>query len=286
MNLNEFISNEMSSLMEISDAEFKTIRKLVYNNFGINLTEQKRSLVVGRLQKLLKQLKMSSFHDYCEYIKKNPSALSELVNRISTNHTFFFRESEHFDFFIKEVLPEIKKRHLVNNDRDIRLWCAAASSGEEPFTIMMLLMEAFGMDYSSWDIGLLATDISEKALKIANNGKYPSERISLVPPKLKNKYFKATPDGMWMVSEKLKKEVIYRRFNLMNKNLPFKKKFDSIFCRNVMIYFDQETRDALVDRLYDVTVNGGYLFIGHSETLGRDKTRWKYVKPAVYRKEL
>ncbi len=284
-NISEIIKHEMTGLMEISDREFKIIRELVYNNFGINLTEQKKSLVVGRLQKLLKQLKFESFEQYCDYLHKTPAALSELVNRISTNHTFFFREKEHFEFFITTVLPQIKERHLAAGDRDIRLWCAASATGEEPYSIMMLIMQAFGMEYTSWDVGLLATDISEKALNTAIRGVYPTERISLVPPELKRKYLINVGTDKWEVSAKLKQEVLYRRFNLMNKQLPFKKKMDTIFCRNVMIYFDKQTREALVERLYDITVPGGYLFIGHSETLGRESTKWKYVMPAVYRKE-
>ena len=284
-NISEVIRKEMTGLMQISDAEFNTIRKLVYTHFGINLTEQKKSLVVGRLQKLLKQLQFSSFEEYCDYLNKTPEALSELVNRISTNHTFFFREKEHFDFFIKSVLPDIKKQHQDTGNKDIRLWCAAAATGEEPYTIMMLIMQAFGMEYKSWDIGLLATDISEKALTTAIRGVYPTERIALVPPELKNKYLKQCGTDSWEVSPNLKKEIVYRRFNLMNKKLPFKKKMDTIFCRNVMIYFDKQTRDALVERLYDITAPGGYLFIGHSETLGRETSRWKYIMPAVYRKD-
>ncbi len=285
-NINDIIKKEMSALMEITDKEFNTIRSLVYSNFGINLTEQKKSLVVGRLQKLLKQMNFTSFQQYCDYLQKTPSALSELVNRISTNHTFFFREKEHFDFFIESVLPDIKANHIKKGDKDIRLWCAAAATGEEPYTIMMLIMQAFNMDYKSWDVGLLATDISEKALNTAVKGIYPTERISLVPQALKNKYLRSCGEDLWEVTPELKKEIVYRRFNLMNKQLPFKKKMDTIFCRNVMIYFDKQTREALVDRLYDITVPGGYLFIGHSETLGRETSRWKYVMPAVYRKEI
>ena len=285
-NISDIIKKEMSALMEITDKEFNTIRSLVYSNFGINLTEQKKSLVVGRLQKLLKQMNFTSFQQYCDYLQKTPSALSELVNRISTNHTFFFREKEHFDFFIESVLPDIKANHIKKGDKDIRLWCAAAATGEEPYTIMMLIMQAFNMDYKSWDVGLLATDISEKALNTAVKGIYPTERISLVPQALKNKYLRSCGEDLWEVTPELKKEIVYRRFNLMNKQLPFKKKMDTIFCRNVMIYFDKQTREALVDRLYDITVPGGYLFIGHSETLGRETSRWKYVMPAVYRKEI
>lgn len=279
-------NEEITGLMQISDSEFNSIRTIVYDNFGINLTEQKRSLVVGRLQKTLKSLKLSSFAEYHKYLNENPEALSDLVNRISTNHTFFFRENEHFEYFNSTVLPQIVQRQQMNKSNDIRLWCAASSSGEEPYTILMSMMEFFGRNYKDWDAGLLATDISENALATAVKGVYTDERMSLVPPSLKNKYFRKTGDDMWQVIDALKNEITFRRFNLMNTVLPFKKKFDVIFCRNVMIYFDQPTRDALVQRFFDAASPGAYLFIGHSETLGREKTRWRYIMPAVYRKDV
>ncbi len=285
-DINRQISKELVGMMQITDGEFDNIRKLVYKHFGINLTEQKKNLVVGRLQKLVKQLGFATFHEYYEYVLDNQQALSELVNRISTNHTFFFRESEHFDFFKSVVLPEISQNHKAANDYDLRIWCAAASSGEEPYTLMMTMLDYFGSAYSKWDAGLLATDISEKALKSALGGVYPDERVQLVPDIFKSRYMTQVGSGLWKVNDDIINEVTFRRFNLMNDRFPFKKQFDAIFCRNVMIYFDQTTRDRLVNKLFDITKPGGYLFIGHSETLGRDKTPWRYIKPAVYRKEV
>lgn len=276
---------DLGVLMTITDEEFQNIRKVVYDNFGINLTDQKKSLVVGRLQKLLRQMGFTTFRQYYDYVASNPAALNELVNRISTNHTFFYRENEHFKFMRERALPEIMQEHQQRRDKDIRIWCAAASSGEEPYTLMISLLEHFGREYEQWDVGLLATDISETALSQAVTGIYPPDRMQLVPEEVRRKYFRQTPDGQWAVTDRLKKEITYRRFNLMNKVFPFKRPFDMIFCRNVMIYFDQATRDELVHKLYDLTVPGGYLFIGHSETLGRDRTPWRYVMPAVYRKE-
>ncbi len=276
---------DLGVLMTITDEEFQGIRKIVYDNFGINLTDQKKSLVVGRLQKLLRQMGFTTFRQYYDYVVGNPEALNELVNRISTNHTFFYRENEHFKFMREKALPELVRDHLARHDKDLRIWCAAASSGEEPYTIMVSLLEHFGRDYDQWDVGLLATDISETALTQAVTGVYPVDRMQLVPEGVRQKYFRELPDGQWAVADRLKKEITYRRFNLMNKSFPFRKQFDLIFCRNVMIYFDQTTRDELVHKLYDFTVPGGYLFIGHSETLGRDRTPWRYVMPAVYRKE-
>lgn len=283
--LDEGSSSRLGTLMEITEDEFQGIRKIVYDNFGINLTAQKKSLVVGRLQKLLRQMSFSTFHQYYEYVLRNPAALNDLVNRISTNHTFFYRENEHFKFMCEKALPEICRAHTLRKDHDLRIWCAAASSGEEPYTIMISLMSYFGDEYAKWDIGLLATDISETALAQAVNGIYPAERMQLVPQPLLQRFFRRTLEGDWVVSDQLKREITFRRFNLMNKVFPFKKKFDIVFCRNVMIYFDQVTRDELVHKIYDMTMPGGYLFIGHSESLGRDRTPWRYVMPAVYRKD-
>lgn len=273
-----------TGMMTITDAEFRSIRDLVYKHFGIHLTDQKRSLVVGRLQKLVRQKGYSTFQEYFNLLFHggNDQLLGELVDRISTNHTFFFRENEHFTFFSETVLPEMAAKHA--SDKDLRIWCAAASSGEEPYTILMTMMEFFGTGYASWNAGLLGTDISDQALTIARNGRYSEEKMEGVPPNLRKKYFTHQPDGTWMVQPKMQKEATFRRFNLMNTHLPFKRQFDVIFCRNVMIYFDQQTRLALVERLYQATAPGGYLFIGHSESIGRGTTSWEYIKPAVYRK--
>jgi len=273
-------------MMTITDAEFNSIRDLVYQRLGITLSDQKKSLVVGRLQKKLKEHGFSSFKQYYDKLiaDKTGDALTELANQITTNHTFFFREPDHFDFFKSDILPWMVQAHKARKDNDLRIWCAAASSGEEPYTLIITLLEFFGMDYKNWNCGLLATDVSEKALGDAVKGIYVQARLEGVPPQILHKYFKKVPEG-YAVTDQLKKEVTYRKFNLMSKTLPFKKKFDCIWCRNVMIYFDTPTKHELVNRMYDFTVSGGYLLIGHSETLDRNQTKWKYVKPAVYRKE-
>ena len=273
-------------MMTITDAEFRSIRDLVYDRLGIILSDQKKKMVVGRLQKKVRENGFKTFRQYYDMLVADTtgSALSELANQITTNHTFFFREPEHFDFFKSDILPWMVEQHQVRKDNDLRIWCAAASSGEEPYTLIITLMEHFGVNYKNWNCGLLATDISEKALQAAVEGVYPLTRLQGVPQAILKKYFRKVPDG-FAVNEQLKKEVTYRKFNLMNKTLPFKKKFDCIWCRNVMIYFDPPTKHELVNRMYNSTVNGGYLLIGHSETLDRGQTKWKYIKPAVYRKE-
>ncbi len=148
----------------------------------------------------------------------------------------------------------------------------------------MLMMEYLGNEYSSWDAGILATDISERALSMARKGVYSADHVSQLPGNLQRKYFTLARPGEMAVVDKIKREATFRRFNLMNSSFPFKKPFQMIFCRNVMIYFDQPTRDALVGRYHQHTEPGGYLFIGHSETLGRSQSRYQYIQPALYRK--
>lgn len=270
---------------ELSDDDFNFIRRLVYDRFGINLTDQKRSLVVGRLRGVLRQKGLADFHAYRLLLEHQATdaELDELINRISTNHTFFFRESDHFVLFEQTILPEMVQRHA--QDRDLRIWCAAASSGEEPYSIVITMRNYFGESYKHWNAGLLATDVSAKVLALAREGLYAEDRLKGVTPEDRRRYFARQPDGRWLVDESLRRDIVYRRFNLMNVSFPFRKPFDVIFCRNVMIYFDQPTRARLVDQFARFVVPGGYLLIGHSESLGRDQGAFEYVKPAVYRKK-
>ncbi len=269
---------------ELSDAAFAEIRRLVYDRFGINLTERKRSLVIGRLRKLLITLGFATFDQYVDYLHREggEKALAELVNRISTNHTYFYREKDHFDFLQRRALPEIAERLKRSGSRDLRIWCAGCATGEEAYMLAMLLREFFGAEYSAWDAGLLATDISQKALTFATAGVYPPERLNLLPAEYLNRYFQRRPDEQWAVRDELKKDITFRKFNLMNETFPFKKSFHIIFCRNVMIYFDQPTRQALVERFHRFTTPGGFFFIGHSESLNRQSCPYSYLMPAVY----
>jgi len=269
-----------------TDVDFDAIRDLLYKRFGIIIADQKRSLVINRLLKMSQRHGCSTIEQYYKMVvtDKTDTLICELANQITTNHSHFFREPVHFDYFKSTILPWMVKEHKAKDDNDLRIWCAAAFSGEEPYSIMISLLEYFGADYANWHCGLLATDISEKALATATSGIYVDGRLHNVPPEILDKYFKKVPDG-YEVIEQLKKEVTFRKFNLMNKTLPFKKLFDCIWCRNVMIYFDTETKHEVVNRMYNATAEGGYLLMGHSETIDRNQTKWKYIKPAVYRKE-
>jgi len=283
------IATETSSIIELAkltDKEYKLISSLVYNKFGINLGEQKRSLIVGRLNKVLKQYGFKTFQEYYDYVQSDMTgtALTTLIDRISTNHTFFNRENDHFQHFSAHSIPEVIANLKANNRRDIRIWCAGCSTGEESYTIAMLLMEHFGNELRAWDIGVLATDISTRALEKAVAGIYENDNVGKLPPGLKNKYLTRQAEGNWKVNDKVKSLVTYRKLNLMNGSYPFKGRFQVIFCRNVMIYFDKPTRDVLVSKFDRYLENHGYLYIGHSETLGRDNKAFKYLRPALYQK--
>jgi len=282
----QFKEIKSTEFVEITNDEFQLIRDLIYRQIGINLTADKRTLVNGRLQKILRRQGYKTFKEYYESVLRDKSgeALSELANTISTNHTFFGREIDHFEYFVDVCLPEIETRAKSKNSRDIRVWSAGCSSGEEPYTLVMLMLEYFGKDYSKWTAGVLATDISLNALATAKSGIYPNDRVKPLPDHLKKKYFNPLPNGDWEIIDSVKREVTFRRFNLMNETFPFKNPFDMIFCRNVMIYFDKATRERLVDRFYQHTIHQGYLFIGHSESLNREVTKYKYIKPALYKK--
>ncbi len=283
-NVKEFQS---TGIVNISDEDFASIRKYVYNTIGINITDEKRNLLQSRLQKILRKESFSNFNEYYKYLvnDKSGTALSELANNISTNYTYFYRENEHFDFFIDTALKEILQRKVAEKSNDIRLWSAGCSSGEEPYTIMMMMMNKLGEMYKKFDAGILATDISLNALGAAKKAVYNSDKLKRLPDGYSKKYFNQIDTDSFEVKDILKKEVTFRRFNLMNDIFPFKKKFDVIFCRNVMIYFDNDTRARLVRKFYDFLEDGGYLFIGHSETIRRGIVDLKPIGPAMYKKE-
>jgi chemotaxis protein methyltransferase CheR len=274
------------TLMTINDREFEQMRRLIYERFGINLTEQKRSLLVGRLQKMIRDTGFASFGDYYQNLVKEPgeTGLSDLIDRISTNHTYFNREKDHFDYLLQTTLPAVTAALEKANRRDLRIWCAGCSSGEEAYMLLILLQEFFGSSYSRWQAGLLATDISQRALAAAQAGVYSEDRLAALPADWRRKYFRQVGPGQFQAIEALRKEATIRRFNLMNARFPFKQPFQIIFCRNVMIYFDAPTRDALIGKFHRALEPGGYLFIGHSETLGREQNLFQYLQPATYRK--
>lgn len=266
----------------ITDHEFNRIVLYVKNNFGIDLS-QKRTLITGRLENYLLRNGYESYDQYMAKVEQNPSGeeATNLVNVLTTNHTYFMRESVHFDFMKQEILPVLRKKEAAK--KDLRIWSAASSTGEEPYTIAMILMDFFGVEHSAWDTKVLATDISTKVLAHASRGVYLREQIDPLPAKWKQRYFKRISEEEYVAKDVLKKELIFRQFNLMNP-LPFRKRFHIIFVRNVMIYFEDDTKYQLLDRMYEFMEPGGYLFIGTTEGLDKKRTRFQYVKPSIYRK--
>lgn len=273
--------------LRLTDEEFNLISSLVYKKFGIKLGEQKRALIIGRLQKVLHAGGFVNFKDYYNHVVNEPSgtALLTLVDKISTNHTFFFRENEHFEYLSANILPNIIKEMQNRPKQAIRIWCAGCSSGEEPYTLAMVISEFFKNNIDDVDIAILATDISVSALEKAESGIYPVERMELVPLAYRQRYFESLKDGNWEIKSNLKKMVLFRRLNLIRQDFPFKGLFQLIFCRNVMIYFDKDTQRDLISRFHRYTEPNGFLFIGHSETLDRSSGLYKYIMPSIYQKK-
>jgi len=271
-------------MVAISDEEYRILTDNIYENYGIKLGNPKKTLVTGRLQNVLLQNNFNSFSEYYDFVvsDKTGSALATLIDKITTNHTFFMREPEHFHYFRDCALP-----YLVGKakNKDLRIWSAGCSTGEEAYTLAMILQDYFGDDKPLWDTRILATDISSKVLNAAIKGEYKIKSIDTLPLNWRCIYFTETDNEKAVITDKIRKEVIFRSFNLMNSDFPFKKKFHVIFCRNVMIYFDTRKKKELTDKFYDSMEPGGFLFIGHSESLNREETKLKYVMPAIYRKE-
>lgn len=270
-------------MITINENEFSRFVEFINTNYGINLSE-KKILIESRLQKILTDKNFKNFSEYYNYIigDKTGKAVSNLINKLTTNHTFFMREREHFDFFRDTVLPYLTTKA---KNKDLRIWSAGCSSGEEPFTLAMIIDEYFGKQKMFWDTKILATDISGSVLNTAIEGIYEEEDIKGISALWKEKYFKQIDGGRYQIIDRIRDEVIFRRFNLKTEEFPFSKRFHVIFCRNVLIYFDNENKRKLVNQFYDYTDNGGFLFIGHSESINKDGTNYKYIMPATYRKE-
>lgn len=270
-------------MISLSQQEFLLLADYVYKYYGIDL-KQKKHLIASRLHSHLVEEGFVSFTAFYKHLLQDASGetITAMLDRITTNHTYFMRERQHFDFFKDQVLPELQSK--VKN-RDLRIWSAGCSSGEEAYTLAMIINDFFGLQQGAWDTRILATDISARALQKARRGVYTVGEIKVLPASWKLDYFRVIDRNSARIVDKIKRQVIFRRFNLMEKRYPFKQQFHVIFCRNVMIYFDALTRRELVQRFYDFIVDGGYLFIGQAESIKRDHDRFRYVTTAVYRKE-
>ena len=268
---------------ELTDSEFKRLRELVHARTGIALSEAKRELLYGRLARRLRKLKLNSFAEYCRLVESDESAeLQELTNAITTNLTSFFREDYHFKQLSLEALPQIESKR--SSARRIRLWSAGCSTGEEPYSLAIVMRETLAR-LAGWDIKLLATDIDSKVVATATEGVYSSDRFKGVAPERVKSWFRevAGRPGFLAASAELKSLITFKQLNLLDP-WPVKGPFDVIFCRNVVIYFDKATQRGLFDRMADLQEPGGWLFIGHSENLLNVTRRYKLVGRTVYRR--
>ncbi|MCX7816631.1 MAG: protein-glutamate O-methyltransferase CheR [Syntrophales bacterium] len=270
--------------IELSDSDFEKISRFVYDYCGIYLHEGKRELIKTRLGKRLRAGNFKSFAEYYRYVTSPQGAdeLIAMIDAISTNLTYFFREERHF-----QKLMTIVTSLYLNGGRSwgIKIWSAGCSTGEEAYTIAICLKECLGLKPVS--IKILATDISTQALKTAVTGIYPMEKVQKVPHEILRRYFQygqGSFEGYVRVKDEIKNLVEFRRFNLIDEP-PSDFRFDIIFCRNVMIYFDRETQATLVSRLHRCLNKGGFLFVGHSESLSGLKHPFRYVEPGVYKKD-
>lgn len=270
--------------LEITDAEFQRLVKYMYDNFGINLAA-KKVLVQGRLGNMLNERGFKNYNDYLDTVinDKSGAEVTTILNKLTTNHTFFMREPEHYTFLKDIILPYMTQ---VNQSSHIlRIWSAACSSGEECYTTAMLIDQYFGADKGKWDTRILATDISQDVIGKAKRGIYLEDGMKGLSNDWKARYFNKLSDGKYEICQGIKDEVIFKTFNLMDP-MPdkyVKQPFDLIFCRNVMIYFDAPTKDALVNRFFNVVKPGGYFYIGHAESINRNSTKFNYIQPAIYR---
>jgi chemotaxis protein methyltransferase CheR len=277
-------SNEVHGMeYSITREEFQRFRTLIYDESGIALSDQKQSLLASRLSKRLRDLGLQTFSDYYTHVTGDPSRdeFTRMLDLISTNKTDFFREPKHFEFLRDRILPDLAETKRV------RIWSSACSTGEEPYTIAMTLYEGVP-DPARWDFKILASDLSTRVLAKAAAGVYDEERFRDVPAAVLQRHFlrgRGERAGVYKVKPHLAEMIRFRRLNLMDEQFPIKTPLDLVFCRNVMIYFDRPTQERLVNKFHRYLKPGGYLFIGHSESLQWVEHPFTSVAPTIYRKE-
>jgi chemotaxis protein methyltransferase CheR len=265
----------------LSDRAFDRIRDLIRDRAGIALSEAKRELVYGRLARRLRELKLESFEAYLSLLEGDESReIEEFTNALTTNLTSFFREGHHFEYLTQHVFPFLERRNA--RTRRLRLWSAACSTGEEPYSLAMTLAESLGR-FRGWDVRILATDLDSEVLKHAQAGRYRSDRLSSVPVARRDKWFAPQGPNHHLVKDQIRELITFRQLNLMH-DWPFRGPFDVILCRNVVIYFDKETQRRLFGRIAQMQIEGSYLFIGHSESLFKVTDLYDSLGKTMYRR--
>ncbi len=266
-----------------TEADFQRIRKIVYDYAGINLTEAKKNLVYNRLTKRIRFLGLHSFKDYIDYVERTgESEFMQMINAITTNLTFFFRENHQFEFLKEQAFPELMQ--LNKATKKVRIWSAGCSTGMEPYSIAIVVKETFPPD---WDVRILATDLDSEVLNIAQKGIYKLEHVKDVDMARKKRWFlkgKGANADKVKVKPELQEIIDFRQLNLMDKKWDIETPMDIIFCRNVVIYFDKPTQKVLFHRYAEVLRSKGYLIIGHSESLYEVSDEFKLLGRTIYQK--
>ena len=289
MNNNNLTYNSNPDLdcfrAQLSDTDFMDFSKFIYSKYGIKMPSIKKIMLQGRLLKRIRELKMSSFSEYKEYFFSQEGQQREILqflNVVTTNKTDFFREPIHFNYLNEVVLPERQQQKITDI---FRIWSSACSSGEEPYTIAIVLNEHQSLN-PSFRFEITGTDISTQVLEKAAKGIYPAAKIEEIPLDIKKKYFLKSKDpanSTIKVNNILQRNLTLSYLNLM-ENYSFSINFDVIFCRNVLIYFDRETQEKVLQKMCTYLKHGGYIFIGHSESLSGMNLPLEHIKPTIFKK--
>lgn len=286
------MSNFKSSIATIHDAEFAYLRDMIYKMTGIVLADHKKIMVQSRLNIRLRSHGMTTFEEYVNKLKSDAkfreAELSELINRITTNKTDFFREAHHFDFLKETYLPQFEEASKASGNKKLVVWCSASSTGEEPYSIAITLLDYF-FTRPGWNLKIIASDIDTNVLQTAKNGIYKAERLETVTDQMKSKYFtKSEKDGIvyYEAKQNLKSIIEYKKINLLEFPYPINEKLDLIFCRNVVIYFDKPTQKFIFNNFEEILKSQGFLIIGHSETMFGISDKFKFLGHTVYQKKI
>lgn len=280
---------EIQQNLTMSMNDFNRLSQFIHSECGIKMPSSKKTMLEARLQKRLRNLQLGSFTDYCDYLFSKEGIENELVRMIdlvTTNKTDFFREPAHYDFLVNKILPELIRTSGAGVSKRLSLWSAGCSTGEEPYTLSMVLSE-YANQCDGFHFDILATDISTRVLEKARMGIYQDDRIDPIPDALRKRYLLRSKDRskeLVRIVPELRARVAFRRLNFMEEDFGMREQFDIIFCRNVIIYFDRPTQEKLLNRFYRYLVPGGFVFMGHSETLNGLDVPLTMVYPTIYRK--
>ena len=273
----------MTAVQTLQQDDFQFLQKLIYDKTGIVIGDHKREMICRRLAKRMRDLNIDIITDYCNILKSdNDAEMNNFINAVTTNLTSFFRENHHFEFLKNDFYQTFSQ----SKKNKLRVWSSACSTGEEPYSIAITLREVFGKTIDTFDAKILATDLDTQVIHTAKTGIYDIQRIKDLPTTIKSKWFQPQNNAKQVViDDSLKKLITFNRLNLLGP-WPIKGQFDVIFCRNVLIYFDKPTQEALVKRFYDVLVDDGLLMLGHSESVLKGSNKFDSLGKTIYRKKV